>query len=150
MVKETLNIFIYSPREKDWDITLWLLRGTRITAPPHQRGAVSYFNGEKWLSWGGWAILFWLWSSSLPRSTGAMNKTWGPVRRGTLALGSTVRLQLEKRGAPHHEKCAESLPFDGKSCRGKIVGDWEQIYIPVSTGRLLQGNTLWGLHQYRS
>lgn len=86
--------------------------------------------------------MFWLWSSSLLCSTGAMNKTFRPVRRGTLALGSTVQLQLENRGAPHHEKCAESLPFDGKSCRGKIVGDWVQIQSSISRGRLLQGNTL--------
>lgn len=52
-----------------------------------------------------------------------MNKTFGAVRRGTLARGSAVQLQPEKRGTPHHEKCGESSPFDRKSCRGEIVGD---------------------------
>lgn len=85
------------------------------------------FQQGKWFSGGDWDVLFWLWSSSLLFSTGAMNKTFTPVRRGTLARGSTVQLQLENRGAPHHEKCAKSQPFDRKSCRGEILGDWVQI-----------------------
>lgn len=56
-----------------------------------------------------------------------MNKTCKPVRRGTLARGSAVQLPLENTGAPHQEKCAESPPFDRKSCRGKIEEDWVQI-----------------------
>lgn len=39
--------------------------------------------------------------------------------------------------APHHEKCAESLQFDWKSCRGKIVRDRVQIQNPGSTATLL-------------
>lgn len=80
------------------------------------------FQQGKWFSWGDWAVLFWLWSSSLLCSTGAMNKTFRPVRRRTLAKGSAVQLHLENRGAPHHEKCTESLPFDRKKLQGQDRG----------------------------
>lgn len=80
------------------------------------------FQQGKWFSWGDWAVLFWLWSSSLLCSTGAMNKTSGAVRRGTLARGSAVRLQQENRGAPHQEECAASPPFDRKKLQGQDTG----------------------------
>lgn len=63
-----------------------------------------------------------------------MNKTFGPVRRGILVRRSAGQLQQETEMAPHQGKCAESVQFDWKSCRGKIVGDRVQIQKPVSTG----------------
>ncbi|CAB1441077.1 unnamed protein product [Pleuronectes platessa] len=64
----------------------------------------------------------------LPTSTGAMNKTSRPVRRGTVARGSAV--QMENQGAPHQEKCAKSQLFDGKICGVQIVGDWSWRWAP--------------------
>lgn len=111
----------------DSAVTVWLLHGMRITAPPQQRCGLFYFNRESGSPEEAEAFLFWLWSSSLLCSTGTMNKTSRAVRGGTLARGSAVQLQQENRGAPHQEKFAKSLPFDRKSCRGKIAGDWAQI-----------------------